>query len=57
MSNPRFSARSDEDVTRFISANPLAFVVTGNAGNADTTLLPLRPEQVSGGRLATLTGH
>jgi predicted FMN-binding regulatory protein PaiB len=57
MTNQRFSARSDEDTTRFISANPLAFVVTGNAGDADATLLPLRPEQVNAGRLATLTGH
>jgi transcriptional regulator len=57
MTNPRFSARSDEDVTRFINANPLAFVVTGAAGHADTTLLPLRPEQVNAGRIATLTGH
>jgi len=57
MTNTRFSARSDEDVTRFIAANPLAFVVTGAAGNADTTLLPLRPEQIDAGRIATLTGH
>jgi predicted FMN-binding regulatory protein PaiB len=54
---PRFAARNDEDVTRFIAANPLAFVVTGAAGHADTTLLPLRPEQVNAGRIATLTGH
>ena len=57
MTNTRFSARSDEDVTRFITANPLAFVVTGAAGHADTTLLPLRPEQIDAGRIATLTGH
>ena len=57
MTNTRFSARSDEDVTRFVAANPLAFVVTGAAGNADTTLLPLRPERINAGRIATLAGH
>ncbi len=57
MTNPGFAARNDDDVTRFIAANPLAFVVTGSAGHADTTLLPLRPEQVNAGRIATLTGH
>jgi predicted FMN-binding regulatory protein PaiB len=55
MTNARFSARSDEDTTRFITANPLAFVVTGTAGDADATLLPLQPTGMP--RLATLTGH
>jgi len=57
MINPRFLPRSDEDVARFITANPLAFVVAAGGAHADITLLPLRPERIGAGRIETLTGH
>jgi transcriptional regulator len=57
MINPRFLPRNDADVVRFISAHPLAFVVANGGAPADITLLPLRPERVTDGRIETLTGH
>jgi transcriptional regulator len=53
----RFAPRSDADILRLVLAHPLAWVVSGEADRFRATLLPIRPEHDSGGRITALVGH
>jgi transcriptional regulator len=50
-----FAPKSDEQVLRLVTGNPLAWVVSDSAGFRATPL-PLRP-RVAGGRIEALEGH
>lgn len=51
-----FAPKNDEQVLRLVLENPLAWVVSSDAGSFRATPLPLRP-RVSGGRIEALEGH
>lgn len=56
MTKAKFLPRDDADITRLVTHYPLAWIVSRDHPG-DATPLPLRPERVDDGRLATLTGH
>lgn len=53
----KFVPPSDADVTRLVTENPLAWVVTSSGEDFYATLLPLRPVLDASGRIERLLGH
>lgn len=53
----RYAPRDAADVLRLIAEHPLAWVVSGGAGDFQATPLPLLAERDGEGRLASLLGH
>ncbi len=56
MTPSKFAARNDGDVTRLITQHPLAWIDSRDDPSSATPL-PLRPERIENGRIASLTGH
>lgn len=52
-----FAPKSDEQVLRLVLENPLAWVVSSDAGSFRATPLPLRPRAGKDGRIEALEGH
>lgn len=52
-----FEARTHADILKLVRENPLAWVISGAAGNSATTPLPLLPEVDATGRIVALLGH
>jgi transcriptional regulator len=52
-----FAPKSNEQVLRLVSGNPLAWVVSLDEGNFCATPLPLRPRVGGDGRIEALEGH
>lgn len=52
-----FAPKSDEQVLRLVLENPLAWIVSLDAGAFRATPLPLRPRVGADGRIAALEGH
>src|SRR5687767_14620374 len=55
----RFAPRSNDDLSRLVQQQPLAWVVSGSAAadNFRATLLPILVEREADGRIARLVGH
>ncbi len=56
MTHSKFAPRDDAEITRLITNNQLAWIVSRDNPNTATPL-PLRPERVENGRLVSLIGH
>ncbi len=56
MTISKFAARDDTQITRLITDNQLAWIISRDNPNTATPL-PLRPERVENGRLVSLIGH
>ena len=52
-----FEPKNDEQIRRLVLENPLAWVVSSDAGSFRATPLPLRPRVGNGGRIEALEGH
>ena len=52
-----FAPKSDEQVLRLVLQNPLAWIVSLDAGEFRATPLPLRPRVGGDGRIEALEGH
>lgn len=55
--DPRYAARSEQDVVALLAAHPFAWLVSAGGKDAAFTPLPLRAEFDASGRLHALLGH